>query len=162
MIIGRLFGTGIEYIGSEDDGTIEATSFFIIEEFKTYIGVSTEWLEKMDKDQISKRLKCAAKYGERAQEIVDSLAEFELWFDKILPDSAIESFIANTLHSDFFFKREINDEGSPSGLKIYRFVAPDLVEIFKDRGEETFQMAFGRMLLGSLRFGRGQYNLEER
>lgn len=28
MIIGRLFGTGIEYIGSEDDGTIEATSFF--------------------------------------------------------------------------------------------------------------------------------------
>lgn len=34
MIIGRLFGTGIEYIGSEDDGTIEATSFSIVKEFK--------------------------------------------------------------------------------------------------------------------------------
>ena len=143
----------IEYIGSEDDGTIEAISFFIVKEFKTYLGVPTEWLEKMDKDQISKRLKYVAEYGKQekrnhAQEIVDSLSEFELWFDKALPDSALEIFVKNTLHSNMFFKRGINYEGQSSKLKIYRLLETEPVEILKDRGEETFRTIFGRILLG--------------
>ena len=153
MLIWRSLGQGIEYIGSEDDGTIEATSFFIVEEFKTYIGVPTEWLEKMDKDQIYKRLKYVAEYGKQekrnhAQEIVDSLSEFELWFEKILLDSVLEIFVKNTFRSDMFFERGINDKGKSSELKIYRFIEAKPVEILKDRGEDTFRTIFGRILLG--------------
>ena len=148
-------GPEIEYVGQEaEDAAVPKSSFIVVQNnVHVYLMVANDWLETMNEKQVALRLKCVVEYGTRtkrsvAKELLDSLSEFELWFEKTLPDSAIVPFVENSINSNRFFKRNFDDKGHASNLKICGLDETLPVDTFKDRGEETFRKVLGRMILG--------------
>ena len=147
-------GTEIEYVGQEaEDAAVPKSSFIVVQNnVHVYLMVANDWLETMNEKQVALRLKCVVKYGTEtkrnvAKELLDSFSEFELWFDKRLPDSAIAPFSKYSTDSNRFFKREFDDNGVALRLNVCGLDETVPVETWVGRDTETFQKILGKILL---------------
>lgn len=147
-------GLEIEYVGhANEDAADPVTPFIVVKNnVRVYLMAKNAWLETMSEKQVALRLKCVVDYGTRtkrnmAKDLLDSLSEFELWFEKALPDSVLVPFVENAISANRYFKRIFDDQGTATHLKICGLDETIPCETWIDRKDETFRKILGKMLL---------------
>lgn len=94
---------------------------FMSSKYMVHFKIYREYFEQLTYNMAGSRFECAAVYGARfkrcmTQELIESLAEFELWFERFIPEELVPLFVDNMLSKNLYFRRKRNNNWLPVAL----------------------------------------------